>query len=109
MEIDPDRRIGHGGEAETSILLEVAPHAVRMDLALPPDTRPRPAAPFFRAWYQDEYSPNGHSDDPRAATKEKGERLVSAAVDGVVTALKRFVDYKPVGTQAHPGRHIYPV
>lgn len=108
MEINPKGRIGHGGEAETSILLAVAPRAVRMDLALPPDERPRPAAPFFRAWYQDEYSPNGHSDDPRAAKREKGEKLIAAAVKGVAAALEQFIAYKPVGTRAHPGRHLYP-
>lgn len=108
LEINPEGRIGHGGEAETSILLAAAPQAVRMDLVLPPDERPRPAAPFFRAWYQDEYSPNGHSDDPRAATQGKGERLVAAAVKGTVAALEQFFTYKPVGTKAHPGRHVYP-
>ncbi len=108
LEVNPNGRIGHGGEAETSILLAVAPNAVRMDLVLPPDQRKRTVAPFFRAWYQDEYSPNGHSDDARLAGKEKGERLVAAAVKGVVTALEQFFKYKPVGTQAHPGRHVYP-
>ena len=108
LEINPKGKIGHGGEAETSILLAVAPHAVRTDLVLPPDPRPRSAAPFFRAWYQDEYSPNGHTDDARAARKEKGERLVGAAVKGIVAALEQFIKYKPVGTQAHPGRHMYP-
>jgi creatinine amidohydrolase len=108
LEINPKGRIGHGGESETSILLTVAPHAVRMDLALPPDPRARLAAPFFRAWYQDEYSPNGHTDDARVARKEKGEKLVAAAVKGIVAALEGFIKYKPVGTQAHPGRHMYP-
>ncbi len=108
LEINPKGRIGHGGEAETSILLAVAPHAVRMDLVLPPDPRPRPAPPLFRAWYQDEYSPNGHTDDARAARKEKGEKLVAAAVKGIVGALEQLITYKPVGTQAHPGRHLYP-
>ena len=108
LEINPKGRIGHGGEAETSILLAVAPHAVRMDLVVPPDPRTRLAPPFFRAWYQDEYSPNGHTDDARAARKEKGERLVAAAVKGIVAALEQFIQYKPVGTQAHPGAHLYP-
>jgi creatinine amidohydrolase len=108
VEVEPERRIGHGGEAETSILLSVAPQAVRMDLAQAPDTRKRPTAPFFRAWYQDEYSPDGHSDDARVASKEKGDRLVGAAVKGVVAALESFIDYKPVGTRANPGNHMYP-
>jgi len=108
LQINPKGRIGHGGEAETSILLALAPQAVRMDLALPPDPRTRHAPPFFRAWYQDEYSPNGHTDDARAASKEKGERLVAAAVKGIVAAVEEFVRYRPVGTQAHPGMHVYP-
>jgi len=108
LKVNPKGRIGHGGEAETSILLALAPQAVRMDLVLAPDSRPRVAAPFFRAWYQDEYSPNGHTDDARAAGKEKGERLVAAAVKGIVAALEEFVTYRPVGTQANPGMHLYP-
>ena len=107
LEIAPQARIAHGGEAETSILLAVAPESVRMDLVKDPDERPRPKAPFFRAWYQDEYSPNGHSDDARAATKEKGEKLMAAALKGVSAAIEEFIKYKPVGTAANPGRHLY--
>jgi creatinine amidohydrolase len=108
LEINPKGRIGHGGEAETSILLAVAPQAVRMDLVVPPDPRTRLTPPFFRAWYQDEYSPNGHTDDARPARKEKGEKLLAAAVKAIVAALEQFIKYKPVGTQAHPGAHLYP-
>jgi len=57
LEVAPEQRIGHGGEAETSILMAIAPHAVRTDYMVPPDTRPRPRPKIFRAWYQDEYSP----------------------------------------------------
>ena len=108
VEINPNARIAHGGEAETSILLAVAPEAVRMDLAKEPDPRPRPRPMIFRAWYQDEYSPDGHTDDARVATKEKGEKLLIAAVRGVVAALEEFVKYRPPGTRAHPGKHLYP-
>jgi creatinine amidohydrolase len=108
LEIAPDRKISHGGEAETSILLAVAPKAVRMDLAKPPDPRPRPRPPFFRAWYQDEYNPDGHTDDARAASLEKGEKLINAAVKGTVTWLEEFITYQPVGTAAQPGKHLYP-
>ena len=108
LEINPEGRIGHGGEAETSILLAVAPHAVRMDLAKAPDPRPGLEPPFFRAWYQDEYSPNGHTDDARSAGRQKGEKLLEAAVKGTVAALERFIQYRPVGTRKHPGKHVYP-
>jgi creatinine amidohydrolase len=109
LEKNPKGRIAHGGEAETSILLAVAPQAVRMDLAEAPDPRPRVTPPFFRAWYQDEYSPRGHTDDARVASKEKGEKLIEAAVKGIVTALEQFITYKPVGTKTHPGTHQYPL
>jgi creatinine amidohydrolase len=109
LEINPKGKIGHGGEAETSILLAVAPQAVRMDLVKTPDPRTRLQPPFFRAWYQDEYSPNGHTDDARVARKEKGEKLVEAAVKGIVAALEKFIKYAPLGTQAHPGKHLYPM
>ena len=108
LEQEPHRKIGHGGEAETSILLAVAPHAVRLDLARPPDTRPRPTPPFFRAWYQDEYSPDGHTDDARAANIAKGHELLKAAVTGTVAALEKFGTYRPVGTRNHPGIHRFP-
>ncbi|RLI51428.1 hypothetical protein DRO61_02550 [Candidatus Bathyarchaeota archaeon] len=108
LEIAPERKISHGGEAETSILLRIAPQAVRMDLAKEPDLRPRPRQPFFRAWYQDEYNPDGHTDDARVASKEKGEKLINAAIKGTVTLLGEFVKYKPVGMREHPGEHLYP-
>ncbi len=108
LEIAPERKISHGGEAETSILLFIAPQAVRMDLAKPPDPRPRPKPPFFRAWYQDEYSPDGHTDDARVASKETGEKLIQAAVKGTVGFLEEFIKYQPVGSKTHPGKHSYP-
>jgi len=108
LEIAPERKISHGGEAETSILLFIAPQAVRMDLAKPPDPRPRPKPPFFRAWYQDEYSPDGHTDDARVASKEKGEKLIQAAVKGTVEFLEEFIKYQPVGSKTYPGKHSYP-
>ena len=108
LEIAPERRISHGGEAETSILLEVAPQAVRMDLVKTPDPRHRPQPPFFRAWYQDEYNPDAHTDDARFARKEKGEKLLKAAVEGTVALLEEFIKYKPVGTKKYPGKHLFP-
>jgi len=99
LEMEPERKIAHGGEAETSILLAVAPQAVRMDLTKEPDPRPRPRPTIFRAWYQDEYNPDGHTDDARVASREKGERLLKAAIEGTALALEEFIRYRPV--QAH--------
>lgn len=108
LEVAPEQRIGHGGEAETSILMAIAPHAVRTDYIIPPDTRPRPKPKIFRAWYQDEYSPDGYTDDARVASKEKGKKLLEAAVKGCVSAIEDFITFKPVGTRTHPGKHQYP-
>jgi creatinine amidohydrolase len=102
LEIEPGRKIGHGGEAETSILLAVAPQAVRMDLAKEPDPRPRPRPTIFRAWYQDGYNPDGHTDDARVASREKGERLLKAAIEGTALALEEFIKYRPVLAHRFP-------
>lgn len=108
LENAPERTIAHGGEAETSILLAIAPQAVRTDYMREPDPRPRPMPPFFRAWFQDEYNPDGHTDDARVASSEKGEKIIDAAVKGTISALEQFIRYKPVGTREHPGEHQFP-
>jgi len=108
LEKAPQLRIGHGGEAETSILMAIAPKAVRKDYMVPPDPRPRKQPLIFRAWYQDEYNPAGHTDDARAASREKGERLLKAAVECYVAALEEFINYRPLGTRLHSGEHAFP-
>jgi len=75
---------------------------------VPPDRRPRKKPLIFRAWYQDEYNPAGHTDDARAASREKGERLLKAAVECYVAALEEFINYRPLGTRLHSGEHAFP-
>jgi creatinine amidohydrolase len=58
--------IGHAGEAETSLQLYLQPHLVDMDCA---------------AWAP------GVCGSPAVASREKGERIVNAAVDGLVRLL----------------------
>jgi len=97
--------IGHGGEAETSLLMAVAPQAVRTDYMKPPDLRPHGFPRDMkvkRAWYQDEHNPDGNTDDPRFASREKGQKLLSAAVDGTVKALEEFIKYRPVQPHEYP-------
>ncbi len=108
LEVAPQEKIAHGGEAETSILLAVEPKAVRMEYVEPPDPRPRMKPRIFRAWYQDEYNPDGHTDDARLASREKGERLLEAAVKGYIEALEEFIEYKPLGTKKKEGEHSFP-
>ncbi len=108
LEVAPEEKIAHGGEAETSILLAIEPIAVRTDLIKKPDPRPRSKPQIFRAWYQDEYNPDGHTDDARLASIQKGKRLLEAAIKGYVEALEELISYKPVGTKGHPGEHLFP-
>jgi creatinine amidohydrolase len=69
----------HADEIETSMMLALAPDAVRMDLAAPeyPEfpplfgSEPLPLAAF---------NTSGVFGDPRPATAEKGERIISAIV-----------------------------
>jgi len=75
---------GHADEIETSIMLAIAPHKVRMDAAAActrvpgkgPLNRTDPAHP--------NYSPSGVYGDPRLASKEKGELLIKAMLDDVL-------------------------
>lgn len=97
--------IGHGGEAETSILMAIAPHAVRKDYFKEPDQRPHGfprTMRISRAWYQDEYNPDGNTDDPRFASREKGEKLLKVAVEGTVQALEELIKYRPVKAHQYP-------
>jgi creatinine amidohydrolase len=100
-------QIGHGGEAETSILMAIAPQMVRTEYMKKPDPRPH-GFPYdmmsrsFRAWYQDEYNPDGNTDDPRLASATKGKKLLDAAVKGTVAALEEFIKYRPVQDHQYP-------
>lgn len=97
--------IGHGGEAETSILMAVAPQAVRSDYIREPEPGLRPSVPSLkvqRAHYNEEYLPNAHTEDPRLATKEKGMRLLEAAGRGTVAALEEWIRYRPIQPHQYP-------
>lgn len=64
---------GHADERETSVMLALDPRAVRMD-------RLRSEGPF---------ESTGATGDASRATAFKGERLLAARVDDIVTALKK--------------------
>ncbi|MEM2906176.1 MAG: creatininase family protein [Candidatus Bathyarchaeia archaeon] len=66
-----ERSSGHGGEFETSIALYIHPEKVRRDKLGPAE---------------------GISKGAEAATREKGGRLIEAAVQGTVTFLKGFTE-----------------
>jgi mycofactocin precursor peptide peptidase len=81
----------HAGCVETSIMLALAPHDVRLDLAVPGETRPLTAImPELRAHGTRHVSPNGVLGDPTGASAAEGERLLAqltAALDETLGAL----------------------
>jgi len=75
----------HACEFETSVCLAIEPGLVRMDLAGESPTRKsrlesleRYGGKFSRAWHH--YTVNGGTGHPEKATREKGQRIVDAAV-----------------------------
>jgi creatinine amidohydrolase len=75
-----NREGGHADERETSVMLALDPGSVRMDRLVP-------SGPFERT---------AATGDPTRATAFKGERLLAARVDDMVSALhKRWPDLRP--------------
>ena len=80
--------LGHAGEAETSIMLSVAPELVDMESArgVVPDL---PAHVQIK-WTFDELTPYGVTGDPTKATQEKGKMMRDALVDLLVSFVKEM-------------------
>lgn len=85
----------HAGDAETSLLLSILPDQVKMDRAAAEYPLGEPqsgvlsmegALPF--AWMTRDLSKSGVLGDPTTASKEKGDRLLSALVTGWVQVLE---------------------
>lgn len=79
----------HGGDAETSLMLALLPEQVDMNQAVTEYPYGLPdrsmlsmegANPF--AWVTRDLTQSGVLGDARAATKEKGEKILSSLVDG---------------------------
>jgi creatinine amidohydrolase len=80
-------RGGHADEAETSIMLIVAPKLVRMELA-EPELRPTGKGPLSRCNSESpNYSPSGVFGDPALASKAMGFKLLEAMLDDLDAAL----------------------
>jgi creatinine amidohydrolase len=72
----------HAGRAETSLMLHLRPESVRLDLAEPGKTAPlERLLPSLRHDGVAAVSPNGVLGDPRGATSEEGQLLLSAMVE----------------------------
>ncbi len=91
LEVAREHRISHGGETETSMLMAIAPHAVRTDYMILADTRPRLKPRIFRACIRMSIvqidTPMMHGQQ----AKEKREKLVEATVKGCVSAIEDFI------------------
>jgi creatinine amidohydrolase len=100
---------GHADELETSIHLVLQPELVRMDRAPAPEGTPSaPEGPGYRPGLLSRnprdpaFSPSGVSGDPRLATREKGERLLTIMVRQWLTALRSFGEAPLVGGAPSP-------
>jgi mycofactocin precursor peptide peptidase len=79
----------HAGRFETSIMLALAPEAVRMEAAAPGDRRPlAELMPLLTAHGVRAVSPNGVLGDPAGASAAEGERLLAR----LTAALNRTLD-----------------
>ncbi|GAA4904340.1 creatinine amidohydrolase [Actinomycetospora succinea] len=88
----------HAGRHETSVMLALAPDAVRVDLAAPGNTAPlRELMPAIAAGSVRDVSPSGVLGDPAGASGAEGAETVSVMVAGLVTAVERWVVDEPTG------------
>lgn len=87
----------HGGTDETSLMLHLAPHLVRMDLAerriperLAENQYVRFGGRVSFGWLSNDFGPDGYIGDPTPATAELGSQLFDGAVRGFGEALREI-------------------
>lgn len=81
----------HAGQVETSLLLDIAPHTVRIEHAEPGNTAPlAELMPRLRAGQLRAASPTGVLGDPIGATMAAGAKMRSAMVLELRGALARW-------------------
>jgi creatinine amidohydrolase len=96
----PDVPDAHAGRFETSVMLALAPGDVRLDLAVPGETRPlAEIMTALRARGVRAVSPNGVLGDPADASAAEGERLL----DLMVARLSATIDELLAGGWPHEG------
>jgi len=89
-------QMGHACEWETSMMLRVAPQLVGDFANLEPVPFGNAFEPGARGWVTQDRSAAGYIGDPRAATAEKGEALLTGFTDGVVAWLERVIRWDGV-------------
>jgi creatinine amidohydrolase len=87
----------HGGTDETSIMLHLAPHLVRMDLAerrvpekIARNTYVKFGGRVSFGWLSNDFNPDGYVGDPTPATADLGKQLFEGAVRGFGEALREI-------------------
>ena len=82
----------HAGRSETSVMLALAPTAVRLDAAERGDVRPlAEILPLLRERGVRAVSPNGVLGDPAGASAAEGEQLLARLVDSLSAAIDQFL------------------
>jgi mycofactocin precursor peptide peptidase len=85
----------HAGRSETSVMLALAPGAVRLDAAERGDVRPLgEILPLLRERGVRAVSANGVLGDPAGASAAEGERLLARLADSLSAAIDQFLGQK---------------
>lgn len=91
----------HGGTDETSLMLHLAPHLVRMDLAerripeqLALNKHVRFGGRVAFGWLSNDFGPDGYVGDPTVATAERGAALFEGAVVAFGEALREIAAFE---------------
>ncbi|MFB6219556.1 MAG: creatininase family protein [Halobacteriaceae archaeon] len=116
------RAVGHAGELETSIYLYLQDEHVEMDEAVEDVSYPEnphfyttsldgqraedTSTPVSMMEWWSTVSETGVKGDATAATPEKGERLLAAAVAGLEAVLDGFADYPHREVEDHHSRAV---
>jgi creatinine amidohydrolase len=85
-----EQELGHAGDAETSLILAIAPELVHMDRAKPGSRKPSKAAYAKVAGKPGSFvkaTGNGVWGDPQNASAEKGRALIQQLTAGITKAL----------------------
>jgi creatinine amidohydrolase len=83
----------HAGRWETSVMLALAPEAVRLERARPGNVRPLPELmPLMRERGVRAVSPNGILGDPSGASAAEGELLLARLTDSLNKAMDRLLE-----------------
>jgi creatinine amidohydrolase len=100
-EVTADGADIHANRAETSMMLAIAPHLVRMDLAAGADDPDRTGSLVFR-YTAPSLSTNGVTGRPSEATVELGRRLVALTVAAITDMVLRGRQESPPLTLGVP-------